>query len=104
MATGEDSLDLASIVSRVPWTCANNGCSYVAGTGWENTEWRSYEFIEPTGNDDEASIRETEESWRRRRGSAKPLGETEQQQARAAVIESMRVAWLESGNERSGVL
>lgn len=85
-------------------TWANNEYLNVVGTGWENTEWRSYEFVEPTGNDDEASIRETEESWRRRRGSAKPLGETEQQQARAAVIEAMRVAWLESGNERSGVL
>lgn len=85
-------------------TCANNECRNVAGTGWENTEWRSYEFVEPTGSDDEASIRETEESWHRRRGSAKPLSETEQQQARAAVIEAMRVPWLDSVNERSGLL
>lgn len=74
-----------------------------AGTAWENTEWRSYEFVNPGGNDeDEAEIRETEESWRRRRGTAKPLGATEQQQARAAVIEAMRVSWLGSGSDEGG--
>lgn len=68
---------------------------YLLGTGWENTEWRSYEFVNPYGDDAEASIRETGASWRRRRGSAKPLTETEQQQARAAVIAAMRTTWLE---------
>lgn len=88
------------LVPDVDLVCANNGF-LLLGTGWDNTEWRSYEFVNPDGDDEEASIRETEESWRRRRGGAKPLGETEQQQARAAVIEAMRAAWLETGGEEA---
>lgn len=82
--------------------CANSRLLRV-GTAWDNTEWRSYEFVNPDADDDEASIRETDTSWRRRRGSAKPLGEAEQQQARAAVIEAMRAAWLETGGEKANI-
>lgn len=60
------------------------------GTAWENTEYRSYEFINPDGDDPEASLRETKASWRRRRGSAMPLTEAEQLQARSVVVDGMR--------------
>ncbi|KAI1387477.1 phosphoglycerate mutase-like protein [Hypoxylon trugodes] len=54
------------------------------GTGWNNVELRSYEFADPTGQDPGASLKETQPSWRSRRGSAIPLTETEQQQLRQA--------------------
>ncbi|KAI1444389.1 phosphoglycerate mutase-like protein [Annulohypoxylon stygium] len=61
-----------------------DGVKLEKGTGWENTELRSYEFEDPTGKDPEASLKETQTSWRRRRGSAIPLTETEQLQIRQA--------------------
>ncbi|KAL1835317.1 hypothetical protein VTK73DRAFT_5780, partial [Phialemonium thermophilum] len=57
------------------------------GTGWENTEYRSYEFVDPTGRDPDASVKETDASWRRRRGSARGLTEAEQRELRAVVQE-----------------
>ncbi|KAH7367491.1 phosphoglycerate mutase family protein [Plectosphaerella cucumerina] len=33
------------------------------GTAWENCEFRSYQFVDPTGQDPNAHIRETQESW-----------------------------------------
>lgn len=66
-----------------------DGMNPVQGTGWENTEWRTYEFVEEEGKkegeEDEARLRETAVSWRRRRGSAKGLTETEQMELRIAV-------------------
>lgn len=62
----------------------------LAGTGWDNTEYRSYEFDDPEGDDPEARIRETKPSWRKRRGSAIGLTSTEQQQMRAVVIEAYK--------------
>ncbi|KAK1994430.1 phosphoglycerate mutase [Colletotrichum falcatum] len=45
-------------------------------TGWENTEYRSYEFADLTGKDPIASLKETQESWERRQGeSARPTPE-----------------------------
>ncbi|KAI0120488.1 phosphoglycerate mutase-like protein [Hypoxylon sp. NC0597] len=61
-----------------------DGVKLDRGTGWENTELRSYEFADPTGQDPNASLKETQPSWRRRRGSAIPLTETEQMQIRQA--------------------
>ncbi|KAI1211281.1 phosphoglycerate mutase-like protein [Annulohypoxylon truncatum] len=61
-----------------------DGVKLEKGTGWENTELRSYEFEDPTGQDPEASLKETQPSWRRRRGSAIPLTATEQVQIRQA--------------------
>ena len=43
------------------------------GTGWQNTEWRAYEFVDPTGADADASLKETAASWERRRGTAKGM-------------------------------
>ncbi|KAI3393032.1 hypothetical protein diail_4808 [Diaporthe ilicicola] len=67
-----------------------DGMDLTRGTGWDNTEYRSYEFDEPEGDDAEARIHETKPSWRRRRGSAIGLTPTEQQQMRAVVIEAYR--------------
>lgn len=58
------------------------GAEKFAGTGWQNTEWRSYEFV--SGEDEEASLRETKESRERRRGMETPLTETEQRELRSA--------------------
>ncbi len=55
------------------------------GTGWDNTEFRSYEFADPSGRDEGASLRELPASWRRRRGSAVGLTETEQRELRAVM-------------------
>lgn len=66
------------------------GLDISKGTGWNNTEYRSYEFDEPEGDDAEARIHETKPSWRRRRGSATGLTATEQQQRRAVLIEAFK--------------
>ena len=47
-------------------TCEHN-IDIVLGTGWKNAEWRTYQFLDLYG-DQEASIRETEASWQRRKG------------------------------------
>lgn len=39
--------------------------------------------MDPSGKDEGASLKETQPSWRRRRGSAIPLTETEQQELAA---------------------
>ncbi|KAI5866270.1 phosphoglycerate mutase-like protein [Durotheca rogersii] len=59
-----------------------DGASVERGTGWSNTELRSYTFKDATGQDPDASLVETQKSWRRRRGSATPLTETEQVEMR----------------------
>lgn len=46
------------------------------GTGWANTEYRTYTFDPASGS--RASLVETQESITRRRGLEKPLGEAEQ--------------------------
>ncbi|KAH8666608.1 histidine phosphatase superfamily [Xylariales sp. PMI_506] len=59
------------------------------GTGWENTEYRSYEFEDATYQDPDAALKETHPSWRRRRGSAIPLSETEHRQIQQAIAEQI---------------
>ncbi|KAI1129385.1 histidine phosphatase superfamily [Nemania abortiva] len=61
-----------------------SGISPGRGTGWENTEYRSYEFVDKTGQDPNASIQELPESRRRRQGSEIPLTETEKREMWAA--------------------
>jgi len=51
------------------------------GTGWANTECRSFEFVE---DDAEASVIETRQSRERRRGSEIPLTKDEQRELRAS--------------------
>jgi len=60
-----------------------DGLNYSKGTGWENTECRTYEFV--SEYDDEARLKETKASWRERRGSAIGLTETEQMELRSAM-------------------
>ncbi|KAI1116393.1 phosphoglycerate mutase-like protein [Nemania sp. NC0429] len=62
------------------WSGINPG----RGTGWANTEWRSYQFVDKTGQDTNASIEELPESRRRRQGSEIPLTDAEQREMRAA--------------------
>lgn len=54
-----------------------------AGTGWENTEFRSYRFVD--GDDQNASIEETAESRQRRGNEDKPLTKEEKTQMRETV-------------------
>ncbi|KAI0112414.1 histidine phosphatase superfamily [Nemania sp. FL0031] len=54
------------------------------GTGWVNTEYRSYQFVDQTGQDPNASFEELPESRRRRQGSEIPLTDTEMREMRAA--------------------
>lgn len=54
------------------------GHSTFTGTGWANTEFRSYEFV---GNED--SLEETVASRERRRGTETPLSKDEQRELRA---------------------
>ncbi|KAF3761712.1 hypothetical protein M406DRAFT_64857 [Cryphonectria parasitica EP155] len=78
-----------------------DGMDLSRGTGWSNAEWRSYEFVEgPTGGDERASIRETKESWTRRKGTAVPLTETEQKEAREVILEGMRRQFGESVDDQ----
>lgn len=69
------------------------GRGRTTGTGWANTEFRSYEFIDATGEDGNASVQETRESRERRRGTEKPLSADEQRELRA----SAEKGWSESG-------
>ena len=58
------------------------GIEKFTGTGWANTDFRSYEFI--GAKDNAASLAETTESWERRRGSDKPLSADEQRELKAS--------------------
>jgi broad specificity phosphatase PhoE len=61
-----------------------DGFSHFHGTGWANTEVRSYEFADPSGEDAGASLVETEESKARRAGTEKPLTVAEEKNLAAA--------------------
>lgn len=61
------------------------------GTGWSNTEYRSYEF-DPELTEG-ASLVETKESRQRRKGTEHPLSKTEQRQLRMTAESS----WAASG-------
>ena len=75
-----------------------DGCERFTGTGWANTEWRSYEFAD-TGKEEgdaNASLKETKESRLRRLGDDKPLSEAEQRNLRASAEKD----WQESGYQK----
>ncbi|KAK4105265.1 phosphoglycerate mutase-like protein [Parathielavia hyrcaniae] len=69
-----------------------DGMNPAQGTGWVNTEWRSYEFVGGE-EDEEARLRETGASWRRRRGSEVALTETEQMELRIAMKGRLEEEW-----------
>ncbi|KAG8671415.1 hypothetical protein FPOAC2_04752 [Fusarium poae] len=58
-------------------------------TGWSNCEFRSYQFVDPTGKDEDAALLETEESWHRRRGDTKPPTVTELRQVKPVAQKAM---------------
>ena len=65
-----------------------------AGTDWRNAEWRVFEFVE--GDEDEVRLRETEESWRRRKGDTPRLTETQQRELKTnveRVLEEDKKEW-----------
>ncbi|SLM41064.1 Histidine phosphatase superfamily, clade-1 [Lasallia pustulata] len=59
----------------------SDSVKFEAGTGWANTEYRSYTFKDE--KDDNASLVETTESRERRKGTEKPLSQTEQMELEA---------------------
>lgn len=67
------------------------------GTGWANTEFRSYEFSKKAGDD--TSLVETTASREGRRGTEKPLSKTEQMELR----ETTNKSWESSGYVQSKV-
>ncbi|KAL9131648.1 MAG: hypothetical protein Q9217_000459 [Psora testacea] len=56
------------------------------GTGWSNVEYRTFQFAD--GEDDNASITETAQSLAARRGTEKPLTQTERMELRETVEKS----------------
>jgi hypothetical protein len=60
------------------------------GTGWENAEYRSYQFHDPAAQDLEARMTETRDSWRARRGSQIGLTAAEQTQLRSVQLEVLQ--------------
>ncbi|KAL9116489.1 MAG: hypothetical protein Q9187_006985 [Circinaria calcarea] len=67
------------------------------GTGWSNTEFRSYQFSDETGDD--TSLVETKASRDGRRGTEKPLSKTEQMELR----ETTNKSWENNGYVQSKV-
>ncbi len=67
------------------------GHDQFVGTGWANTEYRSYEFVSDV--DEGASLQETSESRTRRLGKEIPLTADEQRELRATAEKG----WQASG-------
>ncbi|PSR97453.1 phosphoglycerate mutase family protein-like protein [Coniella lustricola] len=83
-----------------------DGMSLEKGTGWMNTEWRSYEFVcgaDDQGEDEDARIRETAGSWKRRRGTEEQLTEAELREAKAVLLEGVRKKLAEMEEAAGGV-
>ena len=68
-----------------------DGNEKFTGTGWANTEFRSYEF--DTEAEETASLVETKESRSRRQGTEHPLSKTEQMELKHTAEKS----WGASG-------
>jgi hypothetical protein len=58
-------------------------------TSWRNCEYRTYQFVDPTGQDPDAQLRETDESWRRRHGSLKVPTAEEQRELRQLMVREL---------------
>lgn len=61
-----------------------DGHATFTGTGWANTEFRSYEFVDAEGKDENASLSETPASRKRRKGTEQPLSADEQRELKAS--------------------
>ncbi|KAL8681778.1 MAG: hypothetical protein Q9186_002093 [Xanthomendoza sp. 1 TL-2023] len=73
----------------------NQKYSRSLGTGWENTEFRSYTFV--SGDDENASMEETEDSRHRPGDSRKPLTKEEKTQLRETATKN----WEALGYEKA---
>ncbi|KAL8888414.1 MAG: hypothetical protein Q9192_006181 [Flavoplaca navasiana] len=71
------------------------GCEKFQGTGWENTEFRSFCFVD--GDKENASMEETTESRERRGSKDKPMTKEERTQLRQTVTKK----WQTQGYEKS---
>ena len=69
------------------------------GTGWANTEYRSFEFVDASFKDEAASLVETIESRVKRSGKEKPLSVDEQRELKAAAEREWRECGFQSGPE-----
>jgi hypothetical protein len=66
-------------------------------TGWQNTEYRSYHFADPS--DDNAYLVETQESWfSRHRETLRPSEEV-QAELKRTYHREMESVWMPKGNE-----
>ncbi|KAL8763501.1 MAG: hypothetical protein Q9184_000713 [Pyrenodesmia sp. 2 TL-2023] len=80
------------------WTASEKFQAYYfcfVGTGWENTEFRSYRFVD--GDDGTASLEETDESRTRRNDKSKPLTKEEKTQLRETTTQN----WEAQGYEKA---
>ncbi|TFA99775.1 hypothetical protein CCMA1212_008380 [Trichoderma ghanense] len=66
-----------------------HGITSTYPTSWTNCEYRTYQFVDPTGQDPDAQLRETDESWRRRHGSLKVPSEEEQRELRQMMVREL---------------
>ena len=66
------------------------------GTGWANTEFRSYGFVD--AGDEAASLMETRESRDRRKGAEKPLSADEQRELRVSAEREWRESGFQNGS------
>lgn len=74
----------------------------LSGTGWTNTEFRTYEF--DPAKSDSASLKETDESCTRRRGAEKPLTEAENRNLkRVATIDAEKASYNKGAMQTSNM-
>ncbi|EGR47414.1 uncharacterized protein TRIREDRAFT_64010 [Trichoderma reesei QM6a] len=66
-----------------------HGITSTYPTSWRNCEYRTYQFVDPTGQDPDAQLRETDESWRRRHGSLKVPTAEEQRELRQLMVREL---------------
>ncbi|EGY14355.1 phosphoglycerate mutase family protein [Verticillium dahliae VdLs.17] len=77
-ASGEEDVHIAAVSHGAFLhflTADFHGIEVPRATAWENCEFRSYQFVDPAGEDPAALLRETDESWARRSKEARPTGE-----------------------------
>ncbi|OAA61109.1 phosphoglycerate mutase [Niveomyces insectorum RCEF 264] len=91
LAAGLDADDRVVVVSHGGFlhflTEDYDGIAPSRGTSWKNAECRSFEFVDPTGADEDARLRETDASRQARRGTATGLTQAEQLELRAVYYE-----------------
>ena len=64
---------------------------------WKNCEYRTYQFKDTAGTDDDAWLMETPESWKRRRGEETPPTPAEQDQWKRTVYKELEPIYAAMG-------